>query len=447
MSRHHDVLIIGAGAAGLAAGRMLTAAGLGVAIVEARNRIGGRIFTQHETVPGVGDVPVEVGAEFIHGLPSSTWNLVREACLDTYERDGTHLCFEGSQLQHCGQEQGQTFKVLSDMRGWLQSQPAGTDLSFDDYTRATQLAADVVEGAARYVEGFNAADRRLVGIASLARQQVAEDMIQGDRIFYIRSGYDALPRFLCREFTAQGGTLLLNHPVRSVSWSSTGVSVQGHDAVGAEFTLHARQLLSTLPLGVLQSGAVAFEPELPELAAQASRMRMGAVLRVSLVFKSQFWRDPVRLAHHAAIAKELQRVSFLFAQNTQWPTWWTSSPDLAPVLTGWVAGPKATLLGTGGSTDRAIHDAARIFDLNEAELRVQLVGAHCHDWQRDRYSQGAYSYVPAGAIDAPEKMSHPLEDTLFHAGEHTDLDGHWGTVHAALNSGLRAATQLLQARG
>lgn len=442
----YDVLVIGAGAAGLAAGRTLTAAGLRVAIVEARNRIGGRIFTHHETVPGVGDVAVEVGAEFIHGLPTTTWNLVREARLDTYERGGSHLCFEQSQLQDCSQEQGQTFQVLSDMQRWLQTQPAATDLTFDDYARARQLASNVADGAAGYVEGFNAADRRLVGIAGLARQQVAEDLIQGDRIFYIRGGYEALPQFLCREFTAQGGTLLLNHPVVKVEWSSTAVSVLGHDTSGGEFALTAKQLISTLPLGVLQSGAVAFEPELPALAAQAARMRMGAVLRVSLVFKTQFWRDPAQLSKHPSIATELQDLSFLFAKDTVWPTWWTSSPDHAPVLTGWVAGPKATVLKPVGLTDRAILDAARIFEIPEAELRTQLVGAHCHNWQRDRYSQGAYSYVPAGAIDAPEKMSQLNNETLFHAGEHTDLEGHWGTVHAALNSGLRAAAQLLQAR-
>ena len=242
------------------------------------------------------------------------------------------------------------------------------------------------------------------------------------------------------------GTLLLNHPVRTVRWSSTGVSIFGHDTSGDEFVLNAKQLISTLPLGVLQSGGVAFEPELPAQAELASRMRMGAVLRVSLVFKTQFWRDPAQLAKRPSIATELQDLSFLFAKETVWPTWWTSSPDLAPVLTGWVAGPKAALLVPGGLIDRAVQDAARIFDLPETELRRQIVGAHCHDWQRDRYSQGAYSYIPAGALDAPEKMSQPDGDTLFHAGEHTDLEGHWGTVHAALNSGLRAAAQLLQTR-
>jgi monoamine oxidase len=68
---------------------------------------------------------------------------------------------------------------------------------------------------------------------------------------------------------------------------------------------------------------------------------------------------------------------------------------------------------------------------------------HTHDWHADEYARGAYSYVPAGALDAPERMAWPVEDTLYFAGEHTDTSGHWGTVHAALASGMRAARQVL----
>jgi monoamine oxidase len=67
-----------------------------------------------------------------------------------------------------------------------------------------------------------------------------------------------------------------------------------------------------------------------------------------------------------------------------------------------------------------------------------------HDWQADPFARGAYSYVPAGAADASLHLSYPVDGTLFFAGEHTDTSGHWGTVHAALRSGLRAAEQLLQ---
>jgi monoamine oxidase len=440
------VLIIGAGAAGLAAGRVLAAAGMRVAVLEARTRIGGRICTRHETVPGIGDVAVEVGAEFIHGLPPASWNLIREAHLDTYELGGSQLCFDDSRLQACREEHGQTFEILEAMGHWLQSQPARTDLTFAEYVRVNHIQSASAERAAAYVEGFNASDRHIVGIASLARQQQAEDLIQGDRIFHISGGYEGLPRFLCRELIALGGSVLLNHSVSTISWRPRRIFVSGRGPAGESFDLTAKQLLSTLPLGVLQAGAVEFQPPLPQLTEQLSRMVMGCALRVSLVFKSPFWREPWLLGAHPSIAAQLRALSFLFARETDWPTWWTAAPNSVPVITAWAAGPKAMKLSADRLTDLALNDLARIFNLSQSGLRERLVSAHCHDWQADPCARGAYSYVAAGGLDASELMTRPYADSLFFAGEHTDVEGHWGTVHAALNSGLRAAQQILQTR-
>jgi len=442
----HDVLIVGAGAAGLAAARVLTAAGLRVAILEARDRIGGRICTAHESLPGVGQVPIELGAEFVHGLPASSWNLIREARLDSYELDGSQLCFEDSRLQHCRREHAHTFEVLESMALWLQSQPPRTDMSFDQYLRINPPPPAIAERAAAYVEGFNAADRNIVGIAALAEQQRAEDSIQGDRIFHIRGGYEQLTRFLCRESLAQGGNLLLNHRVEAVRWRPRQVHLYGKDITGHAFELAADQLLCTLPLGVLNANTVSFEPALPEVVESAARLRMGCAHRVSLLFRSKFWTESPQLQAHPDLQQELESLSFLFARDTGWPTWWTGAPDPAPILTAWAAGPKAARLDRSKMAENAVEDIARIFSLSRAQLRQDLLSAHYHDWQTDPYSLGAYSYVPAGAIDASQTLSQPRAETLFFAGEHTDLEGHWGTVHAALNSGLRAAAQILKGR-
>jgi len=441
-----DILIVGAGAAGLAAGRVLAAAGLRVAIVEARNRVGGRICTQHASVPGRGDLPVELGAEFIHGLPATSWNLIRDAGLDTRELDGSQLCFENSVLQHCGREQQQTFKVLAQMSRWLELQPLHTDVTFAQYLSANGIEAGAADRATAYVEGFNAADRDIIGIAGLARQQQAEDLIQGDRIFHVKGGYEGIPRFLCKEFIAQGGELLLDRPVSLIRWQTRTVVASGQNAAGKQFDLSADQLLSTLPLGVLQTGSVEFAPPLPELQRQVSRMSMGAVQRISLVFETPFWKDAAQLDSHSSLAGELQTLSFLLARGTHWPTWWTWAPDAAPVITAWAGGPTASRLDVQSLADQAVGDLARMFSLSPTAVRALLVSTHHHDWQTDPYSRGAYSYVSAGALQAPTIISRPCAETLFFAGEHTDLEGHWGTVHAALNSGLRAAAQLLQSR-
>jgi monoamine oxidase len=84
-----------------------------------------------------------------------------------------------------------------------------------------------------------------------------------------------------------------------------------------------------------------------------------------------------------------------------------------------------------------------MFSVSLRDLRTYLRSSHYHDWQSDPFSRGAYSYVPAAALPAADAMSQPVDQTLYFAGEHTAIDGHWGTVHGALASGARAATQLL----
>jgi phytoene dehydrogenase-like protein len=186
-----DVVIVGAGAAGLAAARMLATEGKRVIVVEARNRIGGRILTQR-TEAGVQStiVPVELGAEFVHGVPPASWSLINEAHLPNTELEGKAFCFDGETLEPCGEMQRAAFGVLAGMATWMERNPSQADMTFDQYLRTAGIAPAEAERAAAYVEGFNAADRSLVSAAALVRQQRAEDQVQGERMFHIRSGYD-----------------------------------------------------------------------------------------------------------------------------------------------------------------------------------------------------------------------------------------------------------------
>jgi monoamine oxidase len=125
-------------------------------------------------------------------------------------------------------------------------------------------------------------------------------------------------------------------------------------------------------------------------------------------------------------------------------------PDTAAMITAWVAGPKVALIESAPATpakpdallQRCLGTLANAFGLSTTSLEQLLLSWHCHDWQADLLARGAYSYVPAGAIDASAQLTEPVEDTLYFAGEHTDTTGHWGTVHAAVRSGLRVAAQL-----
>jgi monoamine oxidase len=451
----YDILVIGAGAAGLAAACALARAGRRVAIVEARDRVGGRIHTAHFTIPESSDtLPIELGAEFIHGLPPVSWDLVRRAELATIELSGEALMARDGHLTADWGLEDTAGNVLEEMAHWIEKQPAGTDMSFADYLTRHAPGASNAAAATNYVEGFNAADSRQIGIAGLAKQQRAEDAIQGDRIFRLTGGYDAIPRLLADEFKRRGGTLLLDLPVRRIVWSRGAVCVQGTDAPGGAFEYTARQVIITVPLGVLQAESIVFEPSPEGILREARKLAMGCAMRVILVFSSRFWCDAARLARHPNLQGRLEQLGFLFTPADTPSTWWTPHPQPLPVLTAWAGGPKAIAWQQSITASRrpdaplqaCLDVLAQTFGMPCQELERLLVRWYTHDWLHDEFARGAYSYVPAGALDAPNRMTAPVDGTLYFAGEHTDLEGHWGTVHAALGSGARAAAAALAAQ-
>jgi len=429
-SAKFDVLVIGAGVAGLNAGRLLAQAGRRVAILEARNRIGGRIWTRPISLDdSQRAAPVELGAEFVHGLPPATWSLIEEAALRTYEVEGSALRFDGSRLTMADIQQGSAEGVLEEMRQWIGQQ--ASDLSFIDYLNGRVIDPITARAASNYVEGFDAADQNRISVAALAKQQAAEDAIAADRLFRVEAGYAALPDFLAGRFIAAGGELMLDAPVKKISWKRGAVTVE----VGGK-QYHADRAVITVPLGVLQAEMIEFVPLPADILFHANRLAMGPVVKVVLVFKSKFWSEDL---------------SFLLAPTEVPPTWWTPMPHEAAMLTGWAGGPKAAGLlrlvtaegDAGALLDQCLSTLAKIFARSLVDIRQMLSSWHMHDWQSDDYARGAYSYVPVGALDAPAKMSQPVEDTLHFAGEHTDTSGAWGTVHAALATGVTAGRRIL----
>jgi monoamine oxidase len=450
----YEVLVIGAGAAGLAAACALARAGKRVAVIEARERIGGRILTERFTAPGAENtIPIELGAEFIHGMPAVTWDLVRRAKLGTSELAGAALMVRDGQLTADIGAQDGVGDMLEQMGAWLEKQPAGCDMSFAEYLTRHASHATNAAAATNYVEGFNAADHQRIGLAGLAKQQRAEEAIQGDRIFRLTRGYDAIPRFLAEELARDGGVVLLDKPVRRMVWAPGAVCVRGVDSVGNAFEYRASRAIVTVPLGVLQAESIEFEPRPEATLQEAHRLAMGSAVRVVLVFSSRFWRDAARRAQHPDIEERLKQLGFLFMPGNTPATWWTPHPEPLPLLTAWAGGPKAQTwqraIAASASPDAALQACletlGRAFEMTSAELEHLIVAWYAHDWLHDDYARGAYSYVPAGAVDAPERMAFPVDGTLFFAGEHTDLEGHWGTVHAALGSGVRAAEAVLLA--
>src|SRR5271170_7083385 len=184
-----DIVILGAGIAGLAAARRLADASLNVILVEARNRVGGRIFTTRTPATDLPpSLPIELGAEFVHGRPPELLDLIHEAGLTLFERKGEFVCYENGKLGHCGFFD-EAFRVLDNL-------PASPDMTFTEFLAQKRLPEHIAARAKAYVEGFNAADAAIIGTAALQKQQQAEEAIEGDCSFRIVEGYDRLPAWL-----------------------------------------------------------------------------------------------------------------------------------------------------------------------------------------------------------------------------------------------------------
>jgi monoamine oxidase len=422
-----EAIVIGAGVAGLAAARTLAEAGRRVALIEARERVGGRIHTVQAIQ---GDLPVELGAEFIHGLPEELIDLVDEAGLTRFELDGDSRCVSGhgaGRLGPCG-DQHEVHQLFEEL-GQVQLSPDARDLSFSEFVGQRKLGAEAATRATNYVEGFNAADADRISVRALAKQQAAEDAISADRLFRVVEGYERVPQYLLRRFRDAGGELLRSTVVRSIDWEPGQVEV----ATDTGRVLLAKAAILTLPLGVLQARKVAFSPQPVEILKAADSLVMGLAARVVYEFDGSFWKE----------FASLKGVSFMFAPEATPTTWWTTNPKTGSTLTGWIAGRKAEKLEMDLLPETGLETLSAMLGSTLHEMRKHLLRWHMHDWQIDPHSLGAYTYVPRGAIDASDQLSQPVEQTLFFAGEHTDTSGHWGTVHGALRSGYRAARQLL----
>jgi monoamine oxidase len=408
-----EVAIVGAGAAGLAAAAELEDAGVRYVIVEARDRIGGRICTSRDPLwPG----PVELGAEFVHGTPPVLRSLLDRSQLRTVKVEGEQRCYENGRLEECEDAEDEAGESL-------RRRPITSDRPFAEFLSSTRLSQSARRRVAGYIEGFNAADICKVSTLALKRQQEAEDAVHGDELFRVLDGYDAVPAYLCRRLNEK---LHLSSPVRRVQWRPGEVEIRMDG-----WTVHARKAILTLPAGVLQSGAVEFEPE----PCSFDKLAMGNVARVVLQVRKRFWES----------GRGLDSLSFVHAPGEAFPTWWTQYPVQAPVLTAWAGGPRAVaLLDEGRVVERALESCAHIFGLSGTKLRKELISSHFHDWRTDPFALGAYTYVAVGGLKLIKRLASPFEDTLYFAGEATDTEGQWGTVHAALATGHRAAQQVLK---
>lgn len=444
-----DVLVLGAGAAGLAAARDLSHAGLRVTVIEARPRVGGRILTLHDPR---SPVPLELGAEFIHGPSAETLPLAQAAGLAVLELPDTHELATAGRFKPMGDFWELVDRMNHDLARRLASR--GKDFPVSEYLESPRVPA-ARRGLLRdFVQGFYAAYPDRLSAQSLAVEIDGgdeQDEIKGKQ-FRIANGGDALMKWLRDGLDPDRTEVRLSTVAESVRWKRGSVTVVcrgGGDRADLP-TLTARTAVITLPLAVLKAGALRFDPSLPAKQRALAGLEMGQVFKIVLRFREAFWERPEFLKERRAKAgSNGMGLNFLHAHGAEVPTWWTTLPVRSPVLVGYVGAVNAEQLlaeEPPSRLERSLVALSDVLAVPRRELEDQLDASASHDWRADPFARGAYSYIGVGGNGAPRALGRPVDGTLFFAGEATNGE-EIGTVAGALSSGRRAAREVLRVLG
>jgi monoamine oxidase len=423
--RARKVLIIGAGIAGLAAARWLTARGHEVQVVEARTRIGGRLWTSSAWP----DVPLDLGASWIHGLQDNPLTaLAEEIDAQLISTSYARTLTLGSDGQAIDAEQQQS---LDDWQKRLDqaiqnAQQGDRDLSL---RRAVEEQLDWDE--------LDEAEQRLVRflLNSTIEQEYAgssdqlsahafdsiEEFDGDDAIF--AEGYQVIVKHLGKNLRIELGQV-----VQEIDWSEPQVRV-----LTAQGEFSADQVIISVPLGVLQSGQIGFSPPLPQNKGKAiEHLGMGHFNKCYLRFAQAFW------------PRETDWLEFIppLDEDGQWVEWVSLlRPTGQPILLGFNAADFAHEIESWSDAQIVDSAMARLRDMFGAEI-PEPIGYQLTRWGQDPFARGAYSFNKLGSTPAMrDDLAASLDGRLFFAGEATSRQ-YFATVHGAYLSGLAAATQL-----
>jgi monoamine oxidase len=418
-------------------------AGLRGCILEARDRIGGRIYTVRDPRSAH---PIELGAEFIHGCPPQLLDVVRDARLLAYAAVGQRWRSRNGRLTRIHDFWKQLHKVMRHFAA------RKADRSFAEFLADNpggRSAADARRLAHLFVEGFHAADATRVSARWVAEGASPSEEPEARSMLRVADGYDLVPDWLARGFRDR---VLMESIVELVEWEPGRVHLSvrrpGRPASESRSTITGRAAVITAPLGVLladagQPGRITFSPPLPLIEQTRARLAMGHVTRITILFRERWWTEKLRSAPRGA---SLETLSFLHGESGALTTWWSLHPMLTTALVGWAGGPAALRLSQSGDVEEhAISSVAANFGVTRRRVAAQVVQVFAHDWQHDPFARGAYSYGLVGGADWAKRLARPIDGTIWIAGEAASREGNTGTVHGAMASGQEAAQSVVRA--
>jgi monoamine oxidase len=417
------IIIIGAGAAGLSAAEILSKKGYSIIVLEARERVGGRIHTL--TDQGFS-VPVEAGAEFIHGELPLTMELMKATNASWQEGRGRAWHVKEGKVA----EGGMFDDAWDELMQKMEKIPHDMSMAeFLDKNFSEARYQSLKDSVKRFVQGYDAADIHKVSTKALYEEWSGED-IKGYRPV---GGYAQLMNFLVNECQQHGTRIKLSSRVKKIQWRDGHVEVQTDKE-----TFTGKKVIITIPVNVLKANHVQFDPPIVNHMDAISKLETGGVIKFLFEFKDEFWERK-----NESPFRKMPGLNFLFS-DAFIPTWWTQKPSSTPLLTGWLAGPVINTIQQDDATllTKGFETLAYLFNCKVDDLQKEIRTAKVINWATDPFSLGAYAYKTLNTSDQLKIISTPVDNTIYFAGEALYDGPEMGTVEAALASGKSIAEKI-----
>ncbi|MBI5931275.1 MAG: FAD-dependent oxidoreductase [Chloroflexi bacterium] len=417
------MVIIGAGAAGLAAGRMLYESGRSILILEARNRIGGRIHTNTDFAA----IPIEFGAEFIHGDHAVTMDLVKAARLHTIPvvRMGNLRWSDGKNparpLTRLPDPLQKTLTAFLQAYEQLPQANLPQDVSLADYLRGGGWSGNDLAAADVLLAQTCCASIENLSCHDLIREMKADTAGHGES--RIREGYDKLLNWYRADYPIE-----FNSPVQEIHWGNDRVKV-----ISAGHIYTARTCIITVPISILQNGSIRFTPSLPSDKQWAiNAFRMEAATKLIYRFCERLWDENLTFMAHTGLTAR----------------WWTPSYSRGEdaVIACYITAERAQQIdGLDETTalEIGLRELSTLLGIPLSELQKGVLAYKRLSWAADPFARGGYAHVPPGMAECRPLLARPEASQLFFAGEATAYDTNPQTVHGAIESGGRAARECL----